>query len=74
MSKVARSLAKVEATAQELRERQKVLQQQREQQGAKRIAEAMLKHRYGDITDAQATALAKRVAALGVAVSLDKLG
>lgn len=73
MSKVARSLAKVEATAQQLRERQKVLAQQREQQGAKRVAAAFLKHKFGDVGGAQATSLAKRVAALGVAVSLEKL-
>ena len=73
MSKVARSLAKVEATAHELRERQKVLAEQREQQGAKRVAAAFLKHKFGDVTDAQATSLAKRVAALGVAATLEKL-
>ena len=73
MSKVARSLAKVEATARELRERQKVLAEQREQQGAKRVAAAFLKHKFGDVTDAQATSLAKREAALGVPASLEKL-
>ena len=73
MSKVARSLAQLETTAQALREREKALAQQREQQGARRVAAAFLKQKFGDISDAQATALAKRVSALGIAGSLEKL-
>jgi hypothetical protein len=73
IAKVASSLAKVEATAKALREHQKVLEVKREQQGANRIAEAMLKHSYGDVSAIQAATLAKRVSLLGVTASLEKL-
>jgi hypothetical protein len=74
MAKVATDLAKIEATARQLRERQKTLQVMREQQGAKRLAEAILKHSFGDVSASQATTLAKRLAALGITVVLEKLG
>jgi len=73
MATVAGDLARLESTAHQLRERQKALELMREQQGAKRIGEAMLRHRYGDVTDAQTAALAKRVAPLAVLASLEKL-
>lgn len=74
MAKVATDLAKLEATALQLRERQKALELMREQQGAKRLAEAILKHRFGDVSATQATTFAKRVATLGITVALEKLG
>lgn len=73
LSKIETERAGLLLQMKSLAAREKSLRKLAQTQGAQRLAAAFSRHRFGDVSEAQAASFAKQVSAIGVAVALQKL-